>query len=571
MKKLLIYLKPYIPQTILAPLFKFLEAVFDILVPLVVASVIDVGIANGDKGYIINMCLVLVLLAFVGLVCSVTAQFFAAKAATGFAAKLRSVLFEKINTLSYSQIDKLGTPKIITRITGDVMQIQNGVNLALRLILRSPFIVLGAIIAAFWLDTTMAWVLCAVLPFLALAVWFVIKFSVPLFKKSQGNSDKVLGKVRENISGARVIRAFCAEDSEKAEFTEENIALAQSQIKAGGISALLNPLTYAIINIGVIALLYTGAIRIDGGFLTQGAVMALYNYTAQILTELVKFANTVITLSKSIACGARIQEVLDMPEDIPSATGKTSDNGFILFKDVSLYYNGTSEPALSQISFTVNKGMTVGVIGGTGSGKTSLINMIPRFYPATEGSVFVDGKDVKDYDADELLSKIAIVPQKATLFKGTIRENLLWGNENASEEDITSAITIAQATDVIASKTLGLDEPVEQGGKNFSGGPRQRLTIARALVKKPEILILDDSSSALDFATDANLRKAISEIKDTTVFIAAQRASSVMNADLIIVLDDGKAVGMGTHESLLQTCDVYKEIYTSQFPEEDAR
>lgn len=569
MKKLLVYLKPYTLQVILAPLFKFLEAGFDILVPLVVASVIDVGVKNGDKGYIINMCLVLVLLAFVGLICAVVAQFFAARAATGFAAKIRSVIFKKINTLSYRQIDNLGTPAMITRLTGDILNVQNGVNLLLRLLLRSPFIVLGSVIAAFILDPQTALVLTATVPFLALAVWFVVKFSVPLFKKVQGKSDKVLGKVRENISGVRVIRAFSAEENEQAEFTSENTALESAQITAGKISTLLNPLTYAIINIGVIALLYVGAIRIDSGNLSQGAVIAIYNYTAQILVELVKFANTIIAISKSMACGDRLQEVLDIPEDIPFPSGKSSNKGFIEFDNVSLRYKGSSEDSLSDLNFVVQKGMTVGVIGGTGSGKTSLINMIPRFYGASEGTVFVDGNDVNDYNPEELLNKIAVVPQKALLFKGTIRENLLWGNGSATDEDIEEAIKNAQATDVIASKTLGLDEPVEQNGKNFSGGQRQRLTIARALVKKPEILILDDSSSALDFATDANLRKAISQIKDTTVFIVAQRASSVMAADMIIVLDDGKAVGVGTHDELLKTCDIYREIYLSQFPEEE--
>ncbi|MBQ5333402.1 MAG: ABC transporter ATP-binding protein [Oscillospiraceae bacterium] len=569
MKKLLVHMKAYIKECILGPLFKLLEALLELFVPLVIAAVIDKGISAGDSGYITKMCLVLVLLGFVGLGFSVTAQFFAAKASVGFVTKLRHVLFEHIQSLSYSELDELGTSAMITRMTSDMNQVQNGVNLTLRLLLRSPFVVFGAMIMAFTINARVAMIFVYVTILLLIVVFAIMLASIPLYKKTQQKLDAVTGVTRENLTGVRVIRAFCKEEEETERFTEKNSELTRSQEFVGRISALMNPVTYIIINLGIIFLINRGAISVSEGVLTQGAVVALYNYMSQILVELIKLANLIINITKSIACGNRIQSVLEMKPSVTGGNGKASDNeNAVEFRHAYLSYKNAGADSLSDIDFTVKKGETVGIIGGTGSGKSSLVNLIPRFYDVRQGEVLVDGVNVKDMPVPELREKIGVVPQKAVLFKGTIRENMLWGNSGASDEDIMAAIKAAQALDVIKAKG-GLDCEIEQGGKNLSGGQRQRLTIARALVRKPEILILDDSASALDFATDAALRKSLRELDySPAVFIVSQRTSSILHADKIIVLDDGEAVGIGTHSELLEGCEVYKEIYNSQFKKE---
>ena len=580
MKKLLIYLKDYKKETVLGPLFKLLEASFELIVPLVVASMIDVGIGNQDKGYIVRMCLILAALGLIGLVCAVTAQFFAAKAAVGFATKLRHGLFAHIQSLSFSQMDKEGTSTLITRMTSDINQVQSGVNLVLRLFLRSPFIVFGAMIMAFTVDTKAALVFVVVIPALSVIVFGIMLISIPLFKKVQEGLDRLLGITRENLTGVRVIRAFGTEDNEIEKFDVQTDALKKMQEFTGKISALMNPLTYVVVNGGLIALIYMGAFRVEAGILSQGQVVALVNYMSQILVELVKLASLIITVTKAVACGNRIQSIFEIPagmdngkialenvENMAKAGSKEEKAGVCVeFDHVCMRYHAGGEEALTDIHFTVNKGDTVGIIGGTGSGKSTLVNLIPRFYDVEKGSVKVDGKDVREYTITDLRDKIGMVMQKAVLFKGTIRENLLWGNENATDEELWQALKTAQAEEFVLKKEKQLDEMVEQEGRNLSGGQKQRLSIARALVKNPEILILDDSASALDYATDAALRKSLKEMpENTTVFIVAQRASSLMHADLIIVLDDGDMVGMGTHEELLKSCEIYQEIYDSQF------
>lgn len=567
MKKLLVYLKDYIKESILGPLFKLLEALFELFVPLVIAAIIDTGIENGDTGYIIKMCLVLVLLGFVGLAFSITAQYFAAKASVGFVSKIRHVLFGHIQSLSYSELDQIGTSTLITRMTSDMNQVQNGMNLALRLLLRSPFVVFGAMIMAFTIDVPSAMIFVYVTIVLLIVVFGIMLGSIPLYKKVQQKLDAVMTVTRENLTGVRVIRAFCKEDEETDDFVTKNNELTASQKFVGKISALMNPVTYVIINLAIIWLIHTGAVRVEAGILTQGAVVALYNYMSQILVELIKLANLIINITKSIACGNRIQAVLDIKPDLESGSSSCNE-GSVEFDHVNLRYKNAGADSLSDITFTAAKGETIGIIGGTGSGKSSLVNLIPRFYDAASGEVKVGGVNVNDMDVEQLREKIGVVPQKAVLFHGTIRENMQWGVTNASDDEIMEAIEAAQGLDVIKAKG-GLDCEIEQGGKNLSGGQRQRLTIARALVKKPEILILDDSASALDFATDAALRKSLRELDyHPTVFIVSQRTSSIQHADRIIVLDDGAAVGIGTHDELMKSCSVYQEIYNSQFKKE---
>lgn len=572
MKKLLVYLKDYKKESVLGPLFKLLEASFELIVPLVIAAIIDTGVANGDRGYVMKMCMVLVLLAVIGLTCSITAQYFAAKAAVGFSTKLRHALFEHIQTLSFSEMDTVGTSTLITRMTSDINQVQNGVNLVLRLFLRSPFIVFGAMIMAFTVDVKAALVFVVTIPLLSVVVFGVMLVSIPLYKRVQNALDKVLGITRENLTGSRVIRAFNKEQDEMEHFNESNDALTKVQLYVGKISALMNPLTYVIINGAIVVLVWAGALRVDNGYITQGAVVALINYMSQILVELIKLANLIININKSIACGNRIESIFELqssikePETTKTLSKEKGEVPEVEFSHVCLTYAQAGEESLTDIDFTVKKGETIGVIGGTGSGKSSVVNLIPRFYDATKGSVKVEGRDVREYTLEDLRSRIGMVLQKAVLFKGTIRENMRWGNENATDEEIMQALEIAQAKEFVDKKEGGLDFLVEQGGKNLSGGQRQRLTIARAIVKKPDILILDDSASALDFATDAKLRMAIRDMENrATVFIVSQRAASIMYADKIIVLDDGQVVGMGTHEELLAGCEVYQEIYYSQF------
>lgn len=578
-KKLLIYLNDYKKESILSPLFKMLEASFELFVPLVIASIIDTGIANKDTGFILTRCGILILLGVVGLISSVTAQYFAAKAAVGFSRQVRHALFSHIQGFSYTELDTIGTSTLITRLTSDMNQVQNGVNLTLRLFLRSPFVVFGAMIMAFTIDVKCALIFAVAIPVLSIVVFGIMLLSIPLYKKVQKNLDQVLSITRENLTGVRVIRAFCKEADEEAHFKDSNEALTQIQKYVGRISALLNPLTYVIINLAVIALIYRGGIEVSLGILTQGEVVALYNYMSQILVELIKLANLIISITKAVACGNRIQAVLDIDSTMPdscdllhsAAASEASESSApaVAFQHVSLCYAGASGNALTNMDFSVQKGETIGIIGGTGSGKTSLVNLIPRFYDASEGSVLVDGCDVKTCPLDKLRKKIGIVPQKSVLFKGSIRENMKWGNENASDEEIMEALTLAQAKEIVENKAEGLDYMVEQNGKNLSGGQKQRLAIARALVRKPEILILDDSSSALDFATDAALRKALGSLSGkTTVFIVSQRTSSIHHADQIIVLDDGLVAGIGTHDTLLSSCEVYREIYESQFKKE---
>lgn len=571
MIKLLRHLKEFTKETILGPLFKLMEATLELFVPLVVAAIIDSGIAAGDTGYIVRMSLVLVALGAIGLALAVTAQYFSAKAAVGFVARIRHTLFSHIQTFSYAQLDKIGASTLITRMTSDANQVQNGVNLTLRLLLRSPFVVFGAMVMAFTIDVPSALIFAVVIPVLCVVVFGIMLACIPLYKKVQQKLDAVLGITRGNLTGVRVLRAFCKEKEQQVTFEAKNEELTNTQKFVGRISALMNPLTYVIINVAIIVLIHTGALRVEAGILTQGAVVALYNYMSQILTELVKMANLIINITKAVACGNRIQGVLDIEPDMETSTeGNHGSTEFkVEFADVSLRYPGAGELSLQNITFAVRPGETIGIIGGTGSGKSSLINLIPRFYDVVAGAVRVNGQDVRCADKEALRESIGVVPQKAVLFHGTIRENLLWGNADATDEELWDALVTAQAADVVRGKEGGLDAMVEQGGRNFSGGQRQRLTIARALVRKPEILILDDSASALDFATDAALRQALRKIEPApTVFIVSQRTSSLQHADQILVLDDGEAVGLGTHDALLETCEVYREIYDSQFKKE---
>ena len=566
MRKLTKFLKGYIKEIILAPLFKLTEASFDLTVPIVIAAIINNGVKNADKAYIFKMCGVLVLLALAGLAFSVTAQYFSAKAAVGASSKIRSALFEKIQSLSYTELDGVGTSTLITRLTSDVNQIQSGINLTLRLLLRSPFIVFGAMIMAFTIDVRAALIFAVAIPILLAVVFFIMLKTMPLFKKVQSGLDRVTGITRENLTGVRVIRAFCLEESEIEGFERVNRAQNALQQFAGKISSLLNPITYIIINLAVIALIYTGAVRVDLGELEQGDVVALYNYMAQILVELIKLASLIISIAKAIACADRVGAVLELKSSLSSIPehDSVSDGARVEFEKVSLTYKGAGAKSLENISFTAMPGETVGIIGATGSGKSSLVNLIPHFYDATEGKVLVDGKDVRSLDPVALRERIGFVPQKAVLFKGTLRENMLWGYDSASDIQIIEALKAAQVYDIVLDKG-GLDFEIAQHGRNLSGGQRQRLTIARALVKRPEILILDDSSSALDFATDAKLRSAIKSLEyDPTVFIVSQRTSSILHADRILVLEDGELVGIGTHEELLSGCEVYKEIHRSQ-------
>lgn len=570
MRKLLKYLKNYKMQSVMAPLFKLLEAIFELFVPIIVAAIIDNGIKGGaGVSYVVSACAILVSLGVVGLAAAVAAQYFAARAAVGFSQELRHDLFKKAQSLSYGDIDNLGTARIITRMTSDVNQIQSGVNLVLRLFMRSPFIVFGAMIMAIILSLSAGAVFAVTIGVLVTVVFAIMLASIPLYKKVQGNLDDVTTSTRENLTGARVLRSFCKEEDEVASFARRNEKLKKSQLFVDGISALMNPLTYAVINCAIIVLLYVGALRVEEGVLTQGVVIALYNYMSQILVELIKFANLIITVTKSFACAGRVAEILDMPSE-PSATEKEEpSSAYISFSHVTLNYGGGEVPALEDVTFSVEKGSTVGIIGGTGAGKTSLVNMIPKFYTPTSGKLVVCGMDVKSADGKYLRERCGIVPQKAVLFKGSIRENIQWGNGSATDGEIYEALKAAQALDVIDSKPEGLDAQVEQGGRNFSGGQRQRLTIARALVKKPEILIFDDSSSALDYATDAKLRKSLDGLDyNPTVFIVSQRTSSILHADKIIVLDGGKMVGYGAHEELLKSCPFYREIHDSQFRKE---
>ena len=575
MKKLWKYMRDYRREGILAPLFKLLEASLELLVPLVMAQIIDTGIANGDRGFILSRCGILAALAAVGLVCSITAQYFAAKASVGFAAKLRSTLFKHIQSLSYSKLDTQGTGTLIARITGDINQVQSGMNLALRLLLRSPFVVFGAMIMAFTIDVKAALVFVVTIPLLSIVVFGIMLWSIPMYKKVQARLDKVLGITRENLSGVRVIRAFCKEDEERREFGERNAALTKLQLIVGRVSAAMNPATYIMINLGIAVLIYVGALRVDSGIFTQGQVVALYNYMSQILVELVKLASLIITITKALACAGRVSAALDVESDMHGADTMPKEidtDEEVRFENVEFGYATGGEPALSGISFSVKKGETMGIIGGTGSGKSSLVSLIPRFYDATGGHVYIKGNEVKDYPLGALREMVGMVPQKAVLFKGTIRENLRWGSADATEEKMERALSDAQALEIVKAKPEGLDSPVAQNGKNLSGGQRQRLTIARALIKKPEILILDDSASALDYATDLALRRSLAALSyKPTVFIVSQRASSILHADKIAVLDEGKMVGLGTHDELMQTCPVYREIYYSQYEQEVKR
>lgn len=580
MKRLMMYLKDYKKESILAPLFKLLEAFFELMVPLVMANIIDYGISNRNMGYIGKMGLLLLLLGVVGLASSITAQFFAAKAAVGFSTKLRQALFNHIEDLSFTDIDKAGTSTMITRMTSDVNQVQSGVNMTLRLFLRSPIIVFGAMIMAFTIDVKCALIFVVAIPLLSVVVFGIILSTIPLYKKVQSKLDQVLGITRENLTGVRVIRAFHQEAKEADRFRENNEALSAMQIFVGKISACMNPVTYIIVNGAIIALIYTGAVQVNIGNLSQGEVVAIINYMNQILVELVKLANLIVTMTKALACAERVASVFEIGADATEDEKKAAlDNRiaakvdekapFLDFNHVSLTYQGAGAPTLQDMNFTVNRGDTVGIIGGTGSGKTSLVNLIPGFYPATEGEILLEGRDIKTMSDEELRGRIGVVPQKAVLFKGTIRSNLQWGKPDATEEEMWKALELAQASEVVDGKPGKLDATVAQNGKNFSGGQRQRLTIARALVRNPEILILDDSASALDYATDAKLRAAIRTLEDkTTTFIVSQRASTIRHADKIIVLDDGEIVGMGTHDELLKDCTVYHEIYYSQYPEQ---
>lgn len=569
MKSLLKFLKNYKKESFFAPLFKMLEAIFELIVPLVVASIIDVGIKNNDIKFIIGRCGILVCLAVVGMVSAITAQYFAAKAATGFGRELRHSLFDKIQSLSFSELDKIGTSSLITILSNDSNQVQNGINMVLRLLLRSPFIVFGAMIMAFTVDVKCSLVFAGTIPVLSIVVFGIMAYTIPKYRQVQNKLDSITLKTRENLSGARVIRAFTEEAGEISSFIESNNALSHLQKAVGRISALMNPVTYVIINAAVVILIYCGAVRVDTGNLSQGQVVALYNYMSQILVELIKLANLIVTITKALACASRIEKVFELENTLNynNDSNINTDNA-VDFVNAELKYQNASEPSLSGISFTAEKGSIIGIIGGTGSGKTSLVSLIPHFYDATQGKVLVNGRDVKSYSDDELRSKIGFVLQKSVLFKGTVRDNLKWGNKNADDSDMLSALKQAQALDTVLEKG-GLDAEIAQNGSNLSGGQKQRLSVARALVRKPEILVFDDSSSALDFATEAKLRHEISSLDyHPTVFIVSQRASSVMSADKIIVLDDGNVVGEGTHNELLENCEIYREIYNSQFGEE---
>lgn len=581
MKTLLAYLKGYKKESILAPLFKMLEASFELFVPLVMAAIIDVGIANQDKPYIVKMCFVLIALGIIGLVCSITAQYFAAKAATGVGTGIRHGLFEHIQKFTFTEMDQLGTSTLITRMTSDINQIQSGVNLVLRLFLRSPFIVFGAMIMAFTVDVKAALVFVVTIPLLSFIVFGIMLVTMPMYKKVQADLDQVLLATRENLTGARVIRAFNKEEDETKRFENANQILTDAQKYVGRISGMMNPLTYIIVNGAIIALIYVGAVRVDIGDLTQGQVVALINYMSQILVELVKLANLIISVTKAAACLNRVESVLAVKPDMNEGDVRWKSNSseadrdlknkipVVEFSHVSLTYKGTSDTSLSDINFCAEKGQTIGIIGGTGSGKSSLVNLIPRFYDTTDGTVKINGRDIKEYQTENLREHIGVVLQKAVLFKGSIADNLRWGKEDATEQEMYEALDISQAREFVDTKQGGLEFQIEQGGRNLSGGQKQRMTIARALVRKPEILILDDSASALDFATDAALRKSIKEMKNQpTVFIVSQRAASIQYADQIIVLDDGAMAGIGTHEKLLKDCPVYQEIYYSQFPKE---
>ena len=573
MKKLLRLLADYKKECVLGPLFKMLEATFELFVPLVVKSMIDRGIGTGDRGYIVRMSLLMALLAAIGLSCTLLAQYFAAKAASGFSAKLRHELMRHIQRLTYTDLDTLGTSSLITRMTSDINQMQTGVNLTIRLLLRSPFIVIGAMVMAFTVDVKAALVFVVAIPLLSIVVFGIMLLTIPMYRKVQERLDTLTETTRENLTGVRVIRAFRNEKAEAAEFRQENDLLVEMQKKVGRLSALMNPLTYVIVNFAVIALVHVGAIRVSSGILTQGAVIALYNYMSQILVELIKFANFIITVTKAVACGNRIQNVLESGDPVPDDDSEPEiadeNRGTVVFDRVTFTYAQAAEPSLTDISFTAKRGDVIGIIGGTGSGKSTLVNLIPRFYEPTAGTVTVDGVPVSEFPRKALRKRIGMVPQKAVLFHGTIRQNLLWGKQDATEQDLQDALKTAQALDVVASKTDGLDEMLSENGQNLSGGQRQRLTIARALVRKPEFLILDDSASALDYATDAALRAALKELPDRpTVFIVSQRTASIQHADRILVLDDGRLAGIGTHAELLENCAVYREIHASQFPKE---
>ncbi|MGN0523395.1 MAG: ABC transporter ATP-binding protein [Eubacterium sp.] len=572
MKKLLVYLKNYKKESVFAPLFKMLEASFELIVPLVVASIIDDGIRGNDLGLVLSRSGLLVLLAVVGMVAAITAQWFAAKAATGFATELRHALFEKIQSFSFNEIDRAGTSTLITRMTTDVNQAQSGVNMVLRLFLRSPFIVAGAFVMAMTIDFRASLIFLLVIVLLSLVIFAIMKSTVPMYRRVQSTLDGVTLMTRENLAGARVIRAFTEEEQEYSRFTEKNNLLAHFQRAVGRISALMNPLTYIIVNLGIVFLIYYGAVTVNSGSLSQGNVVALYNYMSQILIELIKFANLIVTISKAFASGTRISQVLDMENTLRfEEKGDTVNDYAVAFDNVSLTYNGAGDESLSDISFSVNRGEVVGVIGSTGSGKSSLVSLIPHYYDATKGVVSVDGKNVNSYDLDELRSKIGFVMQKSVLFSGTVRDNIKWGKADATDEEINQALKTAQIYDSIYEKD-GLDTVIEQNGANLSGGQKQRLSIARAVVSKPEIIVLDDSASALDFATERALREAILSLNyNPTLFIVSQRCSSILSADKIIVLDDGKCVGIGTNDELLQSCEVYREIYASQFDEKEVQ
>ena len=573
MRKLLVFLKDYKKETILGPLFKLLEASFELMVPLVIAAMINDGIKTDNKEYIIKMSIILVLLCLVGFISAVTAQFFAAKAATGFEKKVKRALFDNIQKLSYTDMDQIGTSAMITRMTTDVNQVQQGVNMTIRLLLRSPFVVLGAMVMAFTIDSRLALIFLVTIVLLSVVVALIMGWSIPRYGKIQAGLDTVLRLTRENHSGVRVIRAFGLEDREVKNFNKQNNALMNLQKFVGSVSALMNPLTFGILNLAVAFLIYKGAIVVNSGDLSQGDMVALYDYMSQILVELIKFANLILTITKAIASGNRVQELLELKSSMEDGSTdsfeKTSEH--VVFNNVSMRYAGDSEDSLENVDLVVNRGEKIGVIGGTGSGKSTFINLIPRFYDAREGAVLFDGKDVRQYKLDALREKIGIVPQKAVLFHGTIRDNIKWGKKDATDEEIYEALSIAQAKEIVDGKEGGLDFVVAQGGKNFSGGQKQRLTIARALVRKPEVLILDDSASALDYMTDKNLREAIANMPDPpTTFIVSQRTSAVSNCDKIVVLDNGKVAGIGRHDELLDNCDLYREIYDSQFKKEGA-
>lgn len=582
MKNILKYLKDYKKETVLGPLFKLLEASFELIVPLVMAQIIDVGIRNKDISYVLQMIGVMILLGVVGLVCSITAQYYAAKAATGFGTSLRHNLFKHIQSLSYTEMDTLGSTTLITRMTSDINQAETMVNLFLRLFLRSPFVVIGAMIMAFYVNIKGALVFVVAIPLLAIVVFGVMLVSIPLYDKVQSGIDKILVSIRENLTGVRVIRAFHKEEQEKQEFEKKNSILVGAQLRVGKISAILNPITYTMINVAIIAVIWVGAKEVDDGVISQGEVVALINYMSQILVEMIKLANLIISMNKGVACANRISKVFDVEPSLTDPKIQVFDNdkvevikqlqeNQIVFDNVSFRYKDTSADSLTNISFNVDRGETIGIIGGTGDGKSTLINLIPRFYDVSEGNIIVDGKNVKEYNLDNLREKVGIVPQKAVLFKGTIRDNLRWGKQDANEEEIEKALINSQALEFIQEKKNKLEFMIQQGGKNLSGGQRQRLAIARALIKQPEILILDDSSSALDYATDAKLRKALGELdKSMTTFIVSQRAASIIHSDKIIVLNDGKMVGYGPHKELINKCKIYQEIYYSQFPKEVA-